>query len=360
MSRNNSKARRVLTALMIAAAILPLMGSSLLDEESMSKPQAAYTTAQAHVGSFVKTASNSASIYWPVIVDVRNEVRSARLESITLSRVTELTEGALLGTIRSEGSQAELSAARLALARLREGYETGAADRAEAIADAELALAGLAGQEREIARLRLEKQRLEAERFALQQEHAIAAQEKTVADIEEDLQGADVYAPVTGGIDYFSYVSAGDSLYYGQLLLSVRRKDTYLLRVEDGSDRFRYGMTVTVQYGPRNNRTACAGRVVSSDSVRRYNDATGYAWIRLDEPVDVDDLTQPSVSAECMRVDGVLLIPRKAARLTAGKQMVTILDGASLANRYINIAMNNSEESWVLQGLEEGQTLVLD
>ena len=360
MSRNKRSLWRVLAAFAIAAAILPLMGSSLLDEESMIQPEAAYTTAQVELGSFTKSATAGASIYWPVIVDVRNPVRSARLDDLAIVRITELQEGDYLGSIVSEGSRADLSAARLSLTRLQEGLAQGVADRETAIAEAEQTLATLEGSAREAARLRLEKQRLELERYRLEQEHAVSAQEKTVAEIEENLEGAEVFAPVTGAIDYYSYVSAGDSLGYRQLLISVRRKDTYLLRVEDGQDRFRYGMEVTITYGPRNARKTCRGTVVSSDNVRRYNDTTGFAWIRLEEPLSVDEVTQPSIQAETLRVDGVLLIPRKASRLTAGKQMVTLLEGASLANRYVNIAANNTDWNWVLQGLEEGQTLVLD
>ena len=83
--------------------------------------------------------------------------------------------------------------------------------------------------------------------------------------------------------------------------------------------------------------------------------------VELDEEVSSDffkgNIRYRGISEE---VCNVLQIEKKAIEREAGKEFVYILDGDMVQKRYIKTAMNTVDIVWVLDGLYEGQTLIVD
>lgn len=360
MSKN--KAKRALCAILICAACCPLLGSSLIDASDVNENGVEYDTVLVERGDYIKTATNSAVLHYPVAYNVSCKVRNARLASIAVGRSEELTEGDILGTFTSEGSRAELYQARLSLSRAEEAYETGLAERKEAIEEAKRLMPTLTdATDKEIARLRLEQKQADLEAYSLRQEYDITAMKKRVAEMEEALTDVTVYAPATGIIYSYSYLNVGDSVYYNQVLLSMYDSSKCLLKIEDENGKFRYGMRLKVTYGPRNDRQECEAVVVSADNVLSYNERKGFAYaLPLNADIPNGQFAMINVEGEQVRVNDVLLIPKRSTTLDSGKNFVSILEGSSIAKRYVNVALSNTDSSWILQGLEEGQVLILD
>ncbi|MDO4739739.1 MAG: hypothetical protein Q4A66_03650 [Eubacteriales bacterium] len=359
MSRNN--ALRLLSAALLAALSLPLMGSTLIDPDTIKTKETEYATAQVFTGDLVREMTAAAGTYMPTYVDIRCEVRNARVAQIENFRSHEIEQGMHLGVLRSESSRADLSQAELTLARAKEDYALGVEQREEEILRRQAAAQQNAdAAAREIELLEIQRLELSLEDYRLRQERSIADMEERLQELREQLEDVEVVAPVSGRVSYFSYVSEGESVPYNSVILTLQTDDPTLIRIEDEHGSWRYGMECTVEYGTRTNKKTVPGRVVSADNVLGLTEGTGYAYVQLEEPVDPEELTQITVRGEQFRVNGVLLIPKKAAHLSRGQQLVSILEDDSIANRYVRTALDNTDYTWVLQGLSEGQTLILD
>lgn len=364
MSRNNSRPSRRFRAFAAALAVagaLPLMGSALIDPSTVQTKEAEYTTAQAQYGSIVEEMATSAYMYRPTHVDVRCKVRDARVAEIAVFRSDLIEKGTKLGVLRSESSRADMTQTSLSLARAKEQYDEQVAAKQEAIVlkQDSLQSAGSAAQ-REILRLEIQKMELELSDYCLRQEKTIADLEEKLAEQAEALEDVEIYAPVTGKVSYFSYVAKGDSVGYNSVLLTLQTDDPTLIRLEDPNGLWRYGMPVRVEYGPRNNRTVVTGQIISADNVLSATERTGYAFAKLDQPLETEISSTITAYGEEFRLDNVLVIPKDAYVLSLGKSQVSILEDSSIANRYVSIGMTNKDTAWVMQGLNEGQSVIVD
>lgn len=359
MSRNNTV--RIAVCLLLAALCLPLLGSALVDPATLNIKTSEYKTAEVTRGSFTKDATTGGSVYYPVKYDVRCESRNARIRSINLKRSSELEAGQVLGTVYCETSRAGMAEQQLNLIRSQESLEEGIREREEAIADARKALSSITdATEMEIACLNIEKMEIELESFRLGTEYSIAGTERAIAELEGQLADVDLVAPVTGGIDSYKYLNEGDSLRYNEVLLTEYDGSIVLIRCESSVTGWRYGEEVQIKYGPRNNARYTTGHIVKADNILPNARRTGYFYVLPDEPIPADDLIQVTVTGLQYDMDDVLTVSKHAVTLYRGKDLVSILNGSSIAKRFVNVSLSNNEVYLVLQGLAEGQSLILD
>lgn len=347
-------------AAFILAACAALSGSALVDPASIEAGGAEYKTAEAHYGTILSEMTETGTVYRPTCVDVRCELDNARVAEISLTRADIIEQGTKLGVLRSESSRADLAATSLSLERTQEAYADGVEEREEAIRERQAALQEMDPAEREIARLEIRKMEIALEDYILRQEKAIADLTESEAEQAERLEDVVLYAPVTGSIDHFSYLQPGESVAKGQVLLTLRTDDPTLIRIEDPDGKWRYGMTIDIDYGSRSNQKTVRARIISADNVLSPTDAQGYAYAQLLEDVPAEDLTQIKARGEEFRLDNVLLVPRTAHALAGGKQQVSIKDSSSIARRYVSVGLQNKDDSWILLGLEAGQTLIIN
>lgn len=347
-------------AALVACAAFSLTGSALVDPSAIGKGGADYKTAQVQRGTLLSEMTASGSVYRPTYVDIRCKVYDARVAEVALTRAEIIEKGTYLGLIRSESSRADLAQTSLSLDRAEEALIEQTEQREEAIRKKQDSLQGLSAAEREIAELEMRKMQIELEDYILRQERTIADLTEKEAEQTEQMEDKALYAPVTGSVAYFSYIMPGESLAYDQVLLTLQTSDPTLIRIEDEEGKWRYGMEVQVEYGSRSNLKTVKGRVISADNVLSATDATGYAYVQLEKDIPAEDLTQVKVHGEEIRLENVLLVSRNAHALYKGQQQASILDGASIARRYISAGFQDKNNTWVLQGLEEGQTVIVN
>jgi hypothetical protein len=85
------------------------------------------------------------------------------------------------------------------------------------------------------------------------------------------------------------------------------------------------------------------------------------AVIQAAEGVTAEDLAVSvnfSVNAE--EVTDAILVDRKLLTQESGKFAVNILEDDMVKKRYVTVASNNLQTYWILDGLTEGQTLVVN
>lgn len=362
MLRTNAALIALMCLLAIpSGALAQDTSDSLIAADQIKAEKANYVTHTVTRGNYARGMSATAVEYYPHTYTLRVEVEGAKFQKYLVSRGDEVKAGDPLVAFSLDTDEVALESQRLTLARTTERFKTGQQERREAI-DA-LSRELLQEQDRlcrEILSLRIERAELELEQYIHVQNHEIALLEARVNELEALKDANLLLAPVDGVITDVEYRRTGDRVQVGEALLTLCRTDPMLLRIDNTSGYFRYGMDVVVKVGVSKSRKELTGRVVASDTLLSDSQRTGRAFIELDTYEEGQRLINPTVEGNTYYLENVICIPRRAAPLESGKYYVNKLVDGMVQKRYVHYIMNNISDAWILQGLTEGETLIID
>lgn len=355
------RARALLAAIALLLWGLTAQAETLIDPANVTQEVANYKTTQVTVGTFIKEVSSSGSEYYPLTMTVRNETPNAYFAEYKVKRGQYVEAGDVLAVYDLRFSEVELATAQFNLKNAREALKEGEISRREEIEELRTRMyAETDMYEKQIKALELSRMELQLEKYIYEQERSIAQQEERIAEMEEERAANQLIAPMSGEVTEVAYKRVGDRVSVGETLIIISSHDVMLVRVDNTTGDYRYNMEVQVEVGKPKDRHTVAGRVVAADTLIPQADRTNHAFIALDPETDVTDFRNPKVRGDLVRVENAMLLPRKAVTLFAGKNYVTLLDGDMVKRRYVNYSLNNFEESWILQGIEEGDVIILN
>ena len=100
---------------------------------------------------------------------------------------------------------------------------------------------------------------------------------------------------------------------------------------------------------------------MAADDAIPEKERTGYLFVELD-PYDSENIPirSPKITGDTIRLDNVMVVQRSAATLEAGKYYVTKLKDGMVQKRFVEFGMGSAQTAWILTGVEDGETLVLD
>ena len=362
MSKINAALLSLLLALLMVSGAMA-QSESLISDSMIQTQTVNYSKTELLEKSvFEKISSGGATEYYPYTYTLRCDVEGAKFVKFAVNRKQEVKAGDVLAVLSLEADEVTLAAKRMELKNAKETFEQQKVEKQEAIEEMLQQLSETADRyEREIQTLQIQRARLSMEQYCYQQECLIADLEEVIAEFEAEMQQTMVVAPVDGVVRDLYFKRAGDRVNKGDELITIARTDGMLLRLKDNNGRFRYGMPVEITYGPAKSRQMLTGRVVGEDSMLPAERQEGYVFVKL-PPVEggIGRMVQTNVSGAEKFLEGVICINRRAAVLDGGKYYVSKLEDGIVRKRYINIAMQSSTQFWVLQGLEEGETIIID
>ena len=362
MSRINAALLSLLLLLLPFSGALA-QSENLISEDMIKTETVNYSkTALLEKTAFEKRSSGSGAEYYPYTYTLRCDVSGAKFVKFTVNRKQQVKAGDVLVVLSMEVDEVALASKRMDLKNAQEAYEQQKVERQEAIEEMLKQLSLTQDRyEREMQTLRIQRTRVATEQYCYQQECLIADLQEAISEFEAEMQQTVVTAPVDGVVTELFFKRAGDRVNKGENLITIAREDGMLLKIKDNNGRFRYGMPVEITFGPAKSRKVVTGRVVGEDSMLPAERQKGLVYVRMD-PYEDDGtrMVQPSISGAEKFVDGVICINRRAAILDGGKHYVSKLEDGIVRKRYINIAMQSSTQFWVLQGLEEGETIIID
>ena len=208
---------------------------------------------------------------------------------------------------------------------------------------------------------KLERSRIEREQFQLRIDERKRALEEERAQIWENEAGLTVTAPMDGVVANVQYLSSGVTCYRGQPLLRLYDPDSVLLTAGAGIlGDLRVGQRVNIEYGRSNDRRTTTGLVVAADGLLPAALRGSGAAIALDEALNGDDLLNPTVTSVEIELKDVLLVPRNAVTNESGGQSVYIYQDGSPRKRYVQVGPSDLQHTAILDGLQEGQPIVLE
>ena len=328
-----------LALLLLALCLTTAQAEELIAPDAIVPETANYRTAEIVRGDYTETAQSGASEVYPLTYRARYEGAEARFVRFLVKKGDEVKEGDVLAEVSLNARQDSLSAAQAAL--------NAAADEFS----------------REEARLKLERLRLETEKYRYEQERSIRMQEEAIEEAREDFENTQITAPADGIVSDLPTFKEGEPIYSGWTMAYLYSTDRLLLRVKNEAGKFRYNMPVTIETGVAKSRTTVTGRVVATDLLLLSSDRKeNVAYIALDAQYDHRELVirNSQISGETVRVQEVLLIPRAALTLEAGNYFVSKLSDDRVEKRFVNSRLSSTPTQWLLQGLEEGDLVILD
>lgn len=333
----------------------------LYSDDLAAPEQANYVTVQTAKGEYEKSASGDASLYYPVETELFWEEENARFREVMVTRGQEVQKGDVLMTFDIEVSNADREELSLKLTRLTEDTATGKAQRLSAIDDAKTAAEGLSGHELQIALLKVEKLQAEYEEFAYKSEQQAAEYRERIAELESKIENNMLAAPFDGVIDYVISFNIGDLVETDQALIEMHATDQYYLSVKDTAGNLSYNTQVTIEAVKNKAGISYEGRVVTAYNVLSTSVPEGRVLIKLYEDVPAEEL-DGNLEYQCNieELQNVLLIDRKAVNNEEKKSYVYILEDDMIQKRYIVSGLSNKDTVWVVDGLSEGQNVIVD
>lgn len=361
-----SRSKAILTAFLCLC--LPLSSAlaqseNLISDELIKTETVNYSkTAVVEESVYQREFGASAAEYYPYTYALRAEVDNASFAQYHVARRQEVKAGDVLVTFTLEIDEEALASSQLSLERTQQAYESGKTQKNEEIAELLENLKQLKdAAQREVMTLRIKRAQVAYEQYCYQQETKIAALKEQLAEMEEENRQTQLIAPCDGVITDLTYKRAGERVYADEVLVTLYREEGMLLRISNDDLRFRYGMEVTVTSGNKKDPTHYKGRVVAADNQLPSSRRLGHAFIQLELPEgDMPRLSRLSVNAASQYLENVMVIPRKAATMDGGKYYVECLVNGSVQKRFVNIGLTNTANTWILQGLQPGDTVIID
>ena len=73
-----------------------------------------------------------------------------------------------------------------------------------------------------------------------------------------------------------------------------------------------------------------------------------------------NEMSKMEFSAKYQELNDVLLVNKEAVRKEDGKTYVYILENGTVHKRFVTVGLSGKTHAWILDGLKEGQSVVLD
>lgn len=357
----------LLVTVCLTAAVLTACGEKeqkeiLYDAEVIAPEEANYKTSQVREGEFLNTETGDASVVYWLWANLSWDNGSSYYQDILVSSGTEVKKGDVLATFDIKESHAQMEELKLQLTRKQEALVTGKKERNAAIEAARRQTWGLTSHELSIANLQVEKLQTQYEQYVYQAEKEIQQLKENIAALEEEISDNTLKAPFDGIIDSVASVNAGDPVDVGKVLVTMYSTEKYYLVADDSAGNFRYNMEVTLEGGPKEERSSFTGHVVSASNILPGTVGVKQAWIEVDEEIAAADIEDTQIKYECILEDvpNVLLVDKSAVKKENGGYYVYVLEDNVMKKRYVVTKSTNFTETWILDGLSTGQSLIID
>lgn len=337
-------------------------GDVIAGEQLLMSSQGNYEIAAVQKGDYVKESQGSASVVYPIRTELSWENGSARYDEILVRKGDVVKEGEVLATFVIEESDVELQELKLKLQRTEEQFEKEKQERLTAIAKAkEDAKEELNAHRLTIAEQNIEKLQISYEKYIYQTEKEIANLKEQMEEISEILEDNQLVAPYDGIIESVITYNQGDKVTAGKTLITMYSTEGYLLKADGAEGKLRYNMDVTIETGRKNDRKTLTGKVIAASNILPTTVSQSYTVIQVDGNVSPDTFVQSiQYKGNTEELRDILLVKKKAVHTEDKKNYVYTWENETVLKRFVVKGLNNLEDIWILDGLSEGQSVILD
>jgi len=335
---------------------------SLLNESLITTDEVSYYTVPVERGNYQTEVTGALSVVYMQEKDLYLDKANAVYKEVFVKTGQYVEKGDILMTFDIEGSDVELKTLKLKLQRKQEDTQKIAAEKLAVINNKKDHLKEMKDEKLLAANLEIEKLQTAYEQFLYESELEMNDMRQHIADLEEDRKDNMLVAPFSGVIDSVVAISIGDNVIPGTKLISMHSADNFLLETKSTNHALRYNMPVTIEVSSKTTNQSFSGRVVSTPNILPQSVNQDRMFIELDGEVTAEQLIGTiKFRAVLEEVQDVLIINANAVHSENKKYYVNLLEDGVLKKRYVTIYSNkSSDDVWIIDGLSEGQMVVMD
>lgn len=361
-----SRIRSVLCAglALLLAGCSPASGSDNALEAFRPPAKVNYDTCTVERGDYVKTATASAGFEYPVKAALTVGQTGLRITEISAALNREVKQGEVLVRFSREEGGARLTELIQGLEKIKRDYALEKARLERELRDAGQDLQRGNYYAFALSLKQLELQKLESvyDQYLFETERALRLQEKAIEKLTADTGPLELTAPFDGIVEFAAPLNAGDLAPANQALFVIASTQSFLVYADNSTAGFRYQMPVTLETGPAKERESFQGRVISvANLLPARLELKPRAYIRPDASVGQKELSMNlKATGTVVSLENVLMARRSAMRMSEGNHWVTILSDDMLQKRRILVGQSDAQCFVILDGLTEGQRLLID
>ena len=372
MSRINITRRGLALALALGMMTLSACGNATVSTGEVkilnSKNQdggedhgTAYETATVQYGTYEKTANFDGSLYYPVTTAVKYTGETAMLVEWLVEDGATVKKGDPVATIQIDYDTVQLKEMELNLERMKTDYDwqlISMKDSLESLKSAWLA-AENGSNAKKRAEIEYQKAEKNLELYRLSATNSMDSLKAQIVAFENRVQATTILAEADGVVRSRAYIKEGEILPQNQSLMEIYDPSVVWMKVSDYNGELRYNMDVTIETGNNRKRTTLYGKVVSADNLLPDSLRKGYAYVELLDLPEKVNWQNTQIKAKPVVVEQVLMLDRMAVESSDGGYYVYLVEDGTLHKRQIVRGGQVVAGCWVLQGLVEGQKVVI-
>lgn len=357
MLRNKWMALLLLAAMMLSAC--SQAEAPIASPEISASAEASYKTVTVSRGTFSQIESCKGSFVYPDSKTIYCEYPNAILMNpINIRENSEIKAGELLATFTFGVSKAELSRLELAYSEtVRAMNKQLAAYQATINALAQTAL--LDTPEGKLAAMQKQQTELDMQNYRIGVEQNLVKQGKALQDYRELFSEKTVIIPEDGKVMWSVEMTKDQVLAKDAPILTYYTEETRYLKVNSASEDF-YEMAVPgTKVTIADNNNQIEGYVISApagiDEISKNRDV----YIASEHFDELNSRSAYSVSCVVLELENMLLLDKKAIKKDGDIQYVYVIENGSPIRRNVFCGLEEEGIVCILDGLTEGQQVVI-
>lgn len=322
-----------------------------------------YKTVPVERTDYARTVTANGKVWYPVKTDFRWEQENSYFAEVFVIVGQEVKAGDALISFDVEVDLVKTESLRLQLNQEKEARTKGKESRQAKIDAAQQTLANTPLEDsyaHTLAALRVESLQADYDAFVCQADRRVSQLEKQLAKLWAVADNQTLVAPYDGVVESIGTFKVGDEVQPGQVLLTMYATDTFYLEVVNTSEVLRINTEVTVSVSDISSSKEFTGKVITAPDMLPSEAAQDLVLVQLDGDVDLKDLKNSIViTAQMESLEDVILLDSSMVHSDGGHTYVNVLDGETVRKCNV-VTAKIGGKLWILDGLEEGQLLIVD
>lgn len=297
--------------------------------------------------------SSGRELYWPHEGD--------RFDTMKVKQGDFVKAGDVLATFTVDVSQADLLERQLAVSQAQEDRDQTAIDYTRSISDAQTAMAGLTGLDLAAAQDRLNVLYVQQQQALDKADYQIRQAQQDLKELTDRQENTQLTAPFDGYVVYTTdQFRQGDYVSVSDPVIGLADTSKEAIRFTNTSPYADVPYKSTVALLDQKSQQTYTGTVISCRKVTGSDQDDVIVMPQKDLPEGA--LTGAvRVTGTLLEKKNVLLVDASAIGTEGSRSFVTILnEDGSTRKAYVSVGAKSGQTAWITEGLEEGQTVILD
>lgn len=284
-------------------------------------------TAKVQLGTIEKKGSTTGTVTAVTKMDMSFKNKGGALAKFNVAAGDNVKKGQVIAELDTGDLDYEIKQQEIRVKQAQLSYEQAAAENGSEYAKQKLYLT------------------LEAEKLAMEK-------------LQQDLKGSILRAEMSGKITYAADVKLSQFIPGNEALVTI--SDTGNVQVQAEGALEGYALSTKASLNLKGQ--SYNGEVVSNNTITSGNSKVNRVIFKfIDKPKDVNIGDRIDITATLQKKEKVLLVPFKAVKYGDGNHpYVTIQENNDTLERYIEVGINDGDNVEVLNGVQEGETVIIN